>query len=148
MQNTNSNNGFTLIEVLVAVIVLAMGMLGFASLQALTLKDSQSAYHRSIATQLAYDIADRMRANRRAANSYPTAAATAHPACTTTTGCTPATIAENDIYEWNQALLELPFGSGTISPPAAGLYTVDIEWDDNKKGVKAEYLHFTMSFGL
>ncbi|MCX7101946.1 MAG: type IV pilus modification protein PilV, partial [Methylobacter sp.] len=55
--------GFTLIEVLIAMLVLAVGLLGLAGLQATSLKSNQSAYNRSQATQLAYDLADRMRAN-------------------------------------------------------------------------------------
>jgi type IV pilus assembly protein PilV len=55
--------GFTLIEVLVAMVVLTVGLLGLAGLQATSLKNSQNAYYRSVATQLAYDMADRMRAN-------------------------------------------------------------------------------------
>ena len=57
------NTGFTLIEVLIAMIVLAVGLLGLAGLQATSLRNNQSAYNRIKATQLAYDIADRMRAN-------------------------------------------------------------------------------------
>jgi len=53
--------GFTLIEVLVAVVVLAGGLLGLAALQVTSLSSNQTAYNRSQATQLAYDIADRMR---------------------------------------------------------------------------------------
>ena len=59
----NKNTGFTLIEVLIAMIILAVGLLGLAGLQATSLRNNQSAYNRSVATQLAYDIADRMRAN-------------------------------------------------------------------------------------
>ena len=59
----NKNTGFTLIEVLIAMIVLAVGLLGLAGLQATSLRNNQSAYNRIKATQLAYDIADRMRAN-------------------------------------------------------------------------------------
>lgn len=143
-----SSKGFTLIEVLIAVIVLATGLLGFAALQALTLKDSQSSYHRSVATQLAYDIADRMRANHGVAGTYtaidPTAA-TAQADCKTTVGCTPAAIAENDLYEWNLALQTLPLGTGSITA-AAGVYTVDIAWDDSRGGLVD--LHFRMSFSL
>ncbi len=147
MLKSNSNNGFTLIEVLVAVIVLAMGLLGFAALQAVTLKNSQSSYHRSVATQLAYDIADRMRANHTVANLYTSVTATAHADCATTVGCTATAMAENDLAEWNQALTELPLGSGEITG-AAGTYKVDISWDDNKMGLEADYLHFFMSFSL
>ena len=66
----NKNAGFTLIEVLIAMLVLAVGLLGLAGLQATSLRNNQSAYNRSQATQLAYDIADRMRANSAGIASY------------------------------------------------------------------------------
>lgn len=56
--------GATLIEVLVAMLVLSIGLLGLAGMQMTALKSNQSAYYRSQATVLAYDIIDRMRANR------------------------------------------------------------------------------------
>ena len=55
--------GFSLIEVLVAVLVLAIGLLGLAGLQTRGLKASQSSYERSVATVYAYSILDAMRAN-------------------------------------------------------------------------------------
>jgi type IV pilus modification protein PilV len=64
--------GFSLFEVLIALVVLSVGLLGLASLQTNTLKFNQGAYLRTQATNLAYDMADRMRANRAAAiaNAY------------------------------------------------------------------------------
>jgi type IV pilus assembly protein PilV len=56
--------GMTLIEVLIALLVLGVGLLGVAALQAIGLKTGHSAYERSQATMLAYDLADRMRARR------------------------------------------------------------------------------------
>ena len=59
----NNVNGFTLVEVLVAMVILAIGLLGLASLQAIALKDNQDAYLRSQANLLAYEMSDRIRAN-------------------------------------------------------------------------------------
>ena len=59
-----SQRGFTLIEVLIAIVVLAIGLLGLAGLQASSLKNNTSAYTRSQAQLLAYDMLDRLRANR------------------------------------------------------------------------------------
>jgi len=59
--------GFTLIEVLVTMLILSIGLMGMAGLQAVSLKMNQSAHLSSQATFLAYDIIDRMRANRTAA---------------------------------------------------------------------------------
>lgn len=59
-------SGVTLIEVMVAVLVFAIGLLGVAALQGLSLQGGQSAYYRTQATNLAYEIADFARANRSA----------------------------------------------------------------------------------
>src|SRR5690606_668255 len=60
----SSNRGFTPVGVMVAVVVLAIGLLGMATLMMQSLQSSESAYSRSQASLLAYDIIDRMRANK------------------------------------------------------------------------------------
>ncbi len=151
--------GFTLIEVLVAMFVLALGLLGLAGLQAHALKNNQSAYHRSQATQLAYDIADRMRANLTEAQKFATSQydsdvlaptdATNQANCKTTTGCTPIQMAEQDLFDWNKNLKDwLPLGTGTINATSPR-FTVTISWDDNHDGdVDSDDPNFTMSFQL
>ena len=64
------SRGFTLIEILVAVLVLALGLIGLAALQATGIKNVQTAYNRSQAVHLAQDMADRIRANTSAAAVY------------------------------------------------------------------------------
>lgn len=59
--------GVTLIEILIAVLVLSIGLLGLAALQGFSLQAGQGAYHRTQATNLAYEIADFTRLNRSAA---------------------------------------------------------------------------------
>lgn len=152
LKKTSRNGGFTLIEVLIAIIILAMGLLGFAALQAVNLKYSQSTYYRSLATQLAYEIADRMRANHGAGNQYLIASTAAgNPLstgdCATTTGCTAADMAQTDLYDWKQAMSTLPLADGSISL-TAGVYTVTISWDDDKDGARDNNLNFVMSFTL
>jgi type IV pilus assembly protein PilV len=120
--------GFTLIEILVTVIVLSIGLLGLAGLQATSLKFNSTAYQRSQATSLAYDIADRMRANvvvARAGN-YDIALGAAAP-----TGTTPAAI---DLQEWRRALTNtLPSGTGSIdSVTNSPVFTIIIQWDDDR----------------
>jgi type IV pilus assembly protein PilV len=54
-------DGATLLEVLVSIVIVALGLLGYAGLQAVSIKSSNTAYYRSQATMLAYDVIDRMR---------------------------------------------------------------------------------------
>ncbi len=135
--------GFTLIEVLIAVVVLGLGLLGLAALEATSLANTQSAYNRSQATQLAYDIADRMRTNAGQAASYVVTAAQltaancpngSNPcnACTSAANpCTPVQIAQKDLWEWRNAVRALPQGAASIALNG-GIYTVTISWDDTK----------------
>ncbi|PKM11486.1 MAG: type IV pilus modification protein PilV [Gammaproteobacteria bacterium HGW-Gammaproteobacteria-3] len=139
----NKQSGFSLIEVLVAMIVLAFGLLGLAGMQATGLKNNQSAYNRSQATQLAYDIADRMRANASearnlAASTYITLApgsAAAQSSCeSVSTACTPALMAQNDLSEWNADLAALlPGGTGSLAVDVAtGIFTATVNWTENR----------------
>ena len=145
--------GFTLLEVLVAVAVLSIGLLGLAGLQVSGLRFNHSAYLRTQATLLAYELADRMRANPNRnganANNYNTTnlAVALVPACRTPAGCARAQIAQNDVAEWQQALARLlPNGQGVVcldavpveaaSTPAAPdcngntAYAIKIWWND------------------
>ncbi len=150
--------GFTLIEVLVSTFVLSVGLLGLAALQVTGLRNNLSAYTRSQSTQLAYDISDKMRANiieaqNFAGSIYVTIApedATEKANCKAIVGnCTPADMAEHDLWEWNTELMNLlPSGSGTITvaPPT---YKVAITWDDNRDDVvNGDDPNFEMSFQL
>jgi type IV pilus assembly protein PilV len=162
--------GFTLLEVLVAVVVLSIGLLGLASLQVNGLRFNHSAYMRTQATLLAEELADRMRANPDRvgpnANNYNTTnlAELAVPACRIPAGCTPAGMAQNDIAEWQQSLTALlPNGQGVVcldavpieaeaaSTPAAPscnggtTYAIKIWWDDNRDGAPNQRFVVTLN---
>lgn len=130
-----SNYGFSLMEVLIAMLVLAVGLLGVAALQANALKTNQSAYLRTQATFLAYDILDRMRANRAAAldGDYNLAMNDAPP-----TGA--SSLAEEDLEDWidNFVARLLPDGDASINCTNAGVCTVVIQWDEARAGGTAE----------
>jgi len=122
---------FTLFEVMIAVVILSIGLLGLASLQAAGMRSNNTAYMRSQASVLAYDMADRMRANRQ--GNY-LATANEQAACLTTAGCTTDEMAQNDISEWDAAITDtLPEGTGTITLSGT-VYTIKVLWDDNRDG--------------
>lgn len=121
--------GFTLIEILVSVLVLALGLLGLAALQANGLKNTQLAYNRSQAIHLAQDIADRIRANSEAVGTYAdvnnnnqrdTTEATKPKgqivaACLTAVGCSKEQLAQTDIRQWHNGIGDaLPMGCGSV----------------------------------
>ena len=138
----NKNAGFTLIEVLIAVLVLATGLLGLAGVQASSLRNNQSAYSRSQATLLAYEMADKMRANRAEATKLSTSAyvatssADTQTSCNTTTGCTSALMAQDDRARWNANISSaLPGSTGTVTVNATTrIFTITITSDDDHDG--------------
>jgi type IV pilus assembly protein PilV len=122
----SSMRGFTLLEVLVAMLVLSIGLLGLAGLMASSLKNSHSAYQRTQATWLAYDVLDRMRANRGVAlaGGYNLGL-----------GATPggSALAATDLSEWDAALAStLPAGDGSIAVGAGGAVTIIVQWNDTR----------------
>ena len=116
--------GFTLIEVLITIVLLAIGLLGLAALQGFSLKNSHDSFYRSIASQQAYDIADRMVANQAGVigGFYDNLTATpSNPGCITS-GCSAANVAATDYYQWQRAnQVVLPGGSGTVTCAAGRL---------------------------
>lgn len=126
--------GFTLLEVLVALFVLSVGLLGLASLQAQALRYNHNAYLRSVATQQAYDIADRIRANAVGLQIGAYDSITSDPGdpgCITS-GCAPAQVAQFDAFEWYTSLsILLPGGTGTVTGNGPdSLFTVTVTWNE------------------
>jgi len=147
-QRSGLASGFTLIEVLVAMLLLTMGLLGLAALQVSSLNFNQSAYNRSVATELANDLADRMRANVSGVAAYTATAPTVAKTivnCKNSIGCSPANMAENDLYEWNQVVTNaLTNGVGQITV-ANSIFTISISWLDDRNGNST---NFQTSFRL
>jgi type IV pilus assembly protein PilV len=121
LSSRRPQSGFTMLEVLVSMLVIAVGLLGMAGLQIQSLRQGQSAYYRSVATQLAYDMSDRMRGNLDGvqSNHYSrtginTDYGTQKTDCTSTTGCSSQDLAINDAYEWQQMVRALLPGGEAI----------------------------------
>lgn len=124
------HSGFTLLEVLVAIVVLSIGLLGLAGIMVSSLRNNQSATHRTQATVLAYDIIDRMRANRALAltGGYNNDMSAGVCAAGVPTG----TMQAQDITGWKTRLAcALPSGMGSIAV-AGGKATVVVRWNDSR----------------
>jgi type IV pilus assembly protein PilV len=137
----SKDSGFSLIEVLVALLVLSIGLLGLAMLQVESIKYNTDAYFRTQATILAYDIADLMRANRAVANAggYAAAATPGDPNCggppsVSNVSCPDATqLASYDLFAWYVGLAVLPAdpANGPSSIVSAGTqHTITIRWSE------------------
>jgi len=121
--------GFSLIEVLVALVVLAFGLLGVAAIQINALKTNHSAAQRSQATMLANLMLDAMRANDTAARDgrYNLPKSCGIPSAT-------GSLVANDRKYWMEKLHEqLGIGTcGAINCASNGVCTIEIEWNDSR----------------
>lgn len=122
--------GFSMLEVLIAMLVIGIGMLGIAGLIITNLKNNHSAYSRGQATILANDIVDRMRANRTVAQADKTKYEILLTAASPTVK---DKVNEADVAEWRKALSDsLKDGRGGIQFAANGNVVVTIQWDDSR----------------
>lgn len=116
----SEQRGVGLIESMVSLFVLAIGLLGMSSLQVNAVKHSQNAYYRTQATNLAYDMIDRMRANRNVAKTTNAYASNYNQTHTTSvdcnSSCTTSQIADYDLMTWKAEVKSLlPKGQAEIS---------------------------------
>lgn len=135
-RRNHRQHGFSLLEVLIALLVLAIGLLGLATLQTVGIKFNQESYLRSQAVLIAYDVIDRIRANpvAKSAGSYDSVAASATytaPTCTGAVDCTTSDIATYDLANWKARIAAaLPMGTGEISTSGTRR-TITVTWKEN-----------------
>ena len=106
--------GFSIVEMLVALVVLSVGMLGIAGLFVYAMQSGTSSIYRTQAVNLAADMADRIRANQQGNVAY--AAAAADNDCETA-DCTPAQIAADDLAGWTRAARRTALGFAHVTRP-------------------------------
>lgn len=139
-------NGFTLVEVLVALVVMSVGMLGIAALYLEGLRAGRTAVYRTTAVTLAADMADRIRANRDAGAAYAGTGPVTDPGHACVNGsvdCTPADLAADDWFEWRQRIVQqLPQGAAAridVSGAAPVNYLITLEWPEIGQDTPADY---------
>jgi type IV pilus assembly protein PilV len=135
-----SENGFTLIEVLVSMIILSIGLLVLVAMQLTAMQNTQGGYLRAQASMVAYDIMDRMRANIPAVTNGDydlaiEAPAPDIPACTgALANCARVEMANFDLGQWRtMAGIYLPAGNGsvtTVDNTGTTQVTVNLVWTD------------------
>ena len=143
LRMSSRSSGFTLLEVLVALVVLSIGLLGLSGLQTNSLRNNHSAFLRSQATLAITDIMDRMRANSDAANAdnYDINYGATPSATACTSNCSVQDVANMDLVEWRSYVERLPGGEGEIDVDANGVAEVKVRWADTRdSGNKLEII--------
>lgn len=143
MKLPGKQNGFSLLEVLIALIILSIGLLGHSKLQALGVRATTDSHLRTEATFFANDMIERMRANQPSVTSdyyaginYTAIDCAVAPGtiCTegtagSATDCTTTEVADEDAINWFCGVTAtIPNGSVAVSS-AAGVYSVQVSWD-------------------
>jgi len=132
----NNQDGFTLMEVMISVVILSVGLLGVATMQSLGLRFNSDALERTQATIIAYGIAEKMRMDP--ANSLKLSGSNPYAGTLIkddTAVCDALSSSPDDALSCWQVMLNnyLPSGSITITAPTVGqrTITVSINWSDN-----------------
>ena len=139
----HAQRGFGLVESLVALVVISVGMIGIAALYGQGLRASGTALYRTIAVNLASDMADRIRVNRLGNAAYGGGAANGNCDPGGNTDCSSAAMAAHDLWVWQaQVAAQLPNGAGAVqftgtTPPT---YTISVTWQEVGAGLLTHQL--------
>ena len=131
------SSGFSLVEAMVALIIISTGMIGVAALFGQGLGASRNALYRTQAVHLAADMGDRIRVNRLGGLNYNNEGADRSCGPGGDTACTPQQMAEHDLFTWEARVAALlPNGVGTVEVAAGNppTYTVTVNWQESGIG--------------
>lgn len=164
IKQKEKEKGFTLLEVMIAIVVFSFGLLGIAGMMTISVRNNHNGYLRSQANFLAENMLDRMRANPNALwnGAYAGTASIGVTSCDLATPCNFVELAQYDMDQWAQSLaIMLPNGIGTINcaiigstpslsttvtppsiwapgPPYNGICTIQVSWDESNRASNAE----------
>jgi type IV pilus assembly protein PilV len=131
-KSIQNHHGFGLLEVLISVIILAIGFLGIAALQTSAIRFNHSAELRSIAVNQLTNMAERLYANPAGVSAGNYNNLSGIPAETSCSPCTPADIAIRDMNRWNNDNAHfLPLGQGEVTGDGS-LFTLTIRWNNKR----------------
>ncbi len=141
MLNRKNQQGVSLIESMIALIVISVGLLGIAALQLTAMGQNSSALNHSQAVWISYNISDRIRANNNQVNPLNSQFLQYSGIDTNqdynqeclTQACTAQQMMTADATDWVTMMSALPGGRGRITPTANGLL-VTVMWDDEGTG--------------
>lgn len=126
-----------MIEVLVTVLIMAVGLLGLSATQVMSLKNANNANHRYMAALSSQEMAERMRANPLGLQAGAYDGETVNGTESSqdcSTACSPQALANLDLYDWGQLIsTNLPDGSGSISR-AGNAVTLTVNWKEQNTG--------------
>ncbi|STX50688.1 pre-pilin leader sequence (pilV) [Legionella busanensis] len=130
----SKQHGFSLLEVLISLIILAVGLLGIAALQARAVRDNHSALLRSTAINQINNMIDRMQSNYAGVNAGAYNNVSGIGSLINCTTCSSTQIAQRDIYQWNTNNAQLlPSGTGTVTRNGQR-FTITLFWDNDRTG--------------
>jgi len=143
----SANTGFSLIEVLVVMLITAIGLMGLAALQAATVTSAKTAHLSSAANQALGDIAERMRANAgghgatfpyRTVGTYAERAGSRPTTDPCVADCTAVSVAAADLAQWQRTIAaNLTGGAGIVTGDAVSGYQVTIAWRERAANADA-----------
>jgi len=156
LKDAENQKGFSLIEALVAFMIISIGMLGIASLQTISMRAGHTAITRTAVILSSQNILDRMRANTTQLTAYAVTAtdmgtdnscndiegyvgeASEGGSITAASTCTPALLAADDIFHWKKTLPPNVTASIAVTAPAAprvlNTVTISINWTERDSG--------------
>jgi len=132
--NPTCQRGLTIIEALVALLVISIGLLGIAGLQLVSIQQNSSALQHSKAVWAGYNMADRIRSNIANFANYTGIDTNSSYAQDCNSGpCNTNQLVTADAAEWADKIQDLPAGRGTVTGNADRL-VVTVMWDDEGTG--------------